>query len=197
MSFRQTNLRETLNKSFWHLKGYKRWPESSHFLKTLDSSRRRPGSRRSDELFLIQSFLSSTNLQSCTRAWIAALIKHTQIITLLVFLCVSISSIEPALAQQQSGCFTGKDLDGYTVNAFVSVEQYGDWFQIYGQIYSAAENILYKFSADGHSGAGRMYQNHEYEAGAMYIDISNLTEQGFELNIDSYGSVSLQRTECR
>lgn len=115
----------------------------------------------------------------------------------IIFLCTLMASSGTALAQQQSGCFTGKDQHGYTVNAFVSMEKYGDWFQIFGQLYSAGENRLYKFSADGHSGAGRMYQNHEYESGAMYIDVLNLTEQEFVLNIDSYGTINLQRTNCQ
>ena len=122
--------------------------------------------------------------------------KMMRNLALLTF-CLVLSGLSGRVyAQQQSGCFSGKDSLGYPANVFVSVERYGDWFQITGQIYSSGENRLYKFSADGHSGAGRLYLNHEYEAGAVYIDILNLTEQEFVINIESYGTFRFVRTNC-
>ena len=102
-----------------------------------------------------------------------------------------------ALAQQQSGCFAGQDYLGYPAKAFVNVERYGDWFQIYGQIYSSGTNTMYRFSVDGHSGAGRLYQRHEYESGAVYMDILNLTENEFVFELESYGRFLFERTQCR
>ncbi len=104
---------------------------------------------------------------------------------------------DDAFAQQQSGCFAGRDYLGYPAKAFVNVERYGDWFQIHGQIYSSGTNTAYRFSVDGHSGAGRLYQRHEYESGAIYMDILNLTETEFLFELESYGKFLFKRTQCR
>lgn len=103
---------------------------------------------------------------------------------------------QEALAQQQSGCFIGRDHLGHPAKAVVSVERIRDWFQITGQIYSSGENRVYKFSADGHSGAGRLYQRHEYESGALYIDVVNLTETEFVLEVESHGVFLFRRGRC-
>lgn len=109
---------------------------------------------------------------------------------------VALAAGAPALAQQQSGCFAGRDHLGAPAKVYVSVERYGDWFEIAGQIYSSGANQIYKFKADGHSGAGRLFGGHEYEAGALYINVQNLTEAEFVLQVESYGVFHFRRSPC-
>lgn len=101
-----------------------------------------------------------------------------------------------AQGQPQSGCFIGKDSLGQPAKAFVNIERYGDWFQIHGQIYSSGENQIYRFNVDGHSGAGRLFQRHEYEAGAVYMDILTLSEKEFVFKVEGYGHFVFRRSPC-
>ncbi len=109
---------------------------------------------------------------------------------------VSVAFAVGALAQQQSGCFAGRDHLGAPAKVYVSVERYGDWFEIAGQIYSSGANQIYNFKADGNSGAGRLFGGHEYEAGALYISVQNLTEAEFVLQVESYGVFRFRRSQC-
>jgi len=99
-----------------------------------------------------------------------------------------------AQAQQQSGCFAGPDQFGKPAKVFLAVERWGDWFQITGEIYGA--NRVYRFGADGHSGAGRLYERHEYEAGAASINVTTLTASEFVLEVEGYGVFHFKRTGC-
>jgi hypothetical protein len=118
------------------------------------------------------------------------------------FLLVAVISITAfsaapnANAQQQSGCYFGKDHLGYPAKVHVSVEHYGDWFEVAGMIYSSGADRVYKFKADGHSGAGRLYERHEYESGALYISVQDLTETAFALEVESYGVFHFRRGRC-
>lgn len=114
----------------------------------------------------------------------------------IVILGAAIAADPKAAAQQRSGCFVGKDHLGYPAKARVSVERYGDWYQITGQIYSSGANRVYRFNADGHSGAGRLYERHEYESGAIHISVQDLTETDFVLQVESYGVFHFRRTRC-
>ena len=104
---------------------------------------------------------------------------------------------QEAAAGQWSACFIGKDTLGHPAKAFVSAERYGEYFEITGQIYSSGYGRVYKFSADGHSGAGRLYQRHEYESGAIYITVLNLTETDFVIEVESYGVLRYRRGRCQ
>ncbi len=127
----------------------------------------------------------NTNLPCALRNWLVAVIMG-----------VAIAICPFAMAYQQSGCYVGKDHHGYPAKAYVSVERYGDWFEIAGQIYSSGENRVYRFKADGHSGAGRLFQGHEYESGALYISVQSLTETNFVLQVESYGVFYFRRARC-
>lgn len=120
----------------------------------------------------------------------------TNVTLLAAFLSAAASISHEAQAQQQSGCFAGPNQFGKPAKVFLAVERWGDWFQINGQIYSSGANRLYRFGADGHSGAGRLYERHEYEAGAAYINVRTLTESDFVLEVEGYGVFHFKRTSC-
>jgi hypothetical protein len=120
----------------------------------------------------------------------------TIVILFAAFLSATVATSPKAAAQQQSGCFAGPDQFGKPAKVFLAVERWGDWFQITGQIYSSGANRLYRFGADGHSGAGRLYERHEYEAGAAYINVRTLTERDFVLEVEGYGTFHFRRASC-
>ena len=99
-------------------------------------------------------------------------------------------------AEQRHGCFAGDDLAGGQALATVVVEQFDDWFQITGQIRSTGLGQMYRFSADGHSGAGRLIQRHEYEAGATYVQIRDLSERQLIMEVEGYGVLHLRQVGC-
>ncbi|GEM_PF-6976270 len=101
-----------------------------------------------------------------------------------------------AAAAQQSGCFSGRDHLGQPARVFLTAERHGDWFEIYGQIYATGTGQVYRFKADGHSGAGRVYSRHEYESGAAYIQIRQLDQAVFVVEVDGYGVFRYQRSSC-
>jgi hypothetical protein len=98
----------------------------------------------------------------------------------------------PATAQQWSACFAGQDYTGAPTQIAVFAERYNDWFEIGGQM-----NIgLMRFKADGHSGAGRLFSGHEYESGALYIQVLDLNENLFVLEVEGYGVSQFRRANC-
>jgi hypothetical protein len=99
-------------------------------------------------------------------------------------------------AEERSGCFAGSDLQGGTATAYVIAEWFGEYFEIYGNIYSTSFGQTYRFKADGHSGAGRLFVNYEYESGARYIWVRSLTEANFFLDVENYGQLVLNRIPC-
>ena len=101
-----------------------------------------------------------------------------------------------AQTQQMTGCFVGDDLSGGQAHAEVTAERIGDWAQIVGQIRSTGLGQVYRFTVDGHSGAGRVFISHEYEAGAAYMQIRDLSETRLIMEIDGYGTLRLARTGC-
>lgn len=98
-------------------------------------------------------------------------------------------------AQQWSACFAGRDHLGQPTHVVVLVERYNDWFEIAGQITSSSVGRL-RFKADGHSGAGRMFSGHEHEAGGVYIDVLDLNDAAFVLEVEGYGVFRFQRSRC-
>ena len=74
-------------------------------------------------------------------------------------------------------------------------ERYGDYYGIFGVIRSAAIGTM-QVKADGWSGAGRMFRGHEYESGALYIQISDYTGSSLVLSVEGYGSFPFQMTRC-
>jgi hypothetical protein len=101
----------------------------------------------------------------------------------------------PAAAQQWSACFAGQDYAGAPTQIAVFAERYNDWFEISGQIYSTSIGRM-RFKADGHSGAGRLFSGHEYESGALYIQVRDLNESVFVLEVEGYGVFRFRRANC-
>jgi hypothetical protein len=99
-------------------------------------------------------------------------------------------------AEQRSACFAGSDLQGGLTTAYVIAEWFGEYFEIYGNIHSTSLGQTYRFKADGHSGAGRLFVNYEYESGSRYIGVRSLTEANFILDVENYGQLVLNRTPC-
>lgn len=106
-----------------------------------------------------------------------------------------IASATPAPAQQAAACYVGRDYTGGEARLEVVAERYGDFFEIYGTLRSAAVGTM-RLKADGWSGAGRLFRAHEYESGALYIRISQYTGQSFVLEVEGYGSYPFQQTAC-
>lgn len=111
-------------------------------------------------------------------------------------LMAAVWPLSVARAEQWSGCFVGSDLAGGQAFAAVGAERYSDWFEIMGQIQSTGMGRVYNFKADGHSGAGRLYVGHEYEAGAVYVQILDLSDRHFALEVEGHGVLRLERTSC-
>ena len=101
-----------------------------------------------------------------------------------------------SLAEQWSGCYVGSDLVGGQAFAAVGAERYNNWFEIMGRIQSTGMGRVYNFKADGHSGAGRLYVGHEYESGAVYVQIKDLSDRQFVLEVEGHGVLQLSRTSC-
>ena len=115
----------------------------------------------------------------------------------IVLIATLASGVAPkdAVAQQTQGCFVGQDQYGAPVQMFLQAERYGDYFEIYGRLQS--QNIgMMQLKADGWSGAGRMFRNHEYEGGAVFIEISNYTGSSLVLSVDGYGSFQFRASPC-
>ena len=99
------------------------------------------------------------------------------------------------VAQPAESCFVGQDQFGAPVRMLLQVERYGDYFEVFGRLQS--QNIgTMQLKADGWSGAGRMFRNHEYEGGAVFIEISNYTGSSLVLNVDGYGSFQFRAAPC-
>lgn len=113
----------------------------------------------------------------------------------LIILFVNVAHPHVSFAEQAYGCFVGQDATGGQAVLRLAAERYGDYYEVYGTIASAAIGQM-RVKADGWSGAGRMFYRHEYENGAMYIKIVNYTGTSFTLEVEGYGSFPFQRTNC-
>ena len=102
---------------------------------------------------------------------------------------------EIARGEQEQGCFVGRDNTGSSAILWLSAERIGDYFEISGTIRSPAVGTM-QLKADGWSGAGRMFRGHEYESGALFIEISDYTGSSLVLSVEGYGSFPFQRTRC-
>lgn len=111
-------------------------------------------------------------------------------------LVASLAGMSDVRSEQWSACFSGSDLAGGQAFAAVGAERYGDWFEIMGWIQSTGMGRAYNFKADGHSGAGRLYVGHEYESGAVYIQIRALSDGQFVMEVEGHGVLQLRRTNC-
>ena len=124
-----------------------------------------------------------------------ALVRRT-LIALPLAVLLAAAGIPDARAQQWQACYVGGDLAGGRAFAAVTAERYGDWFEVRGRIRSTARGRVYSFKADGHSGAGRMFARHEYESGAVYVRIRDLSESRFVMEVQGHGVQHLRRTKC-
>ncbi len=111
----------------------------------------------------------------------------------LVFLIAAFAG--PARAQQAQACYLGEDYQGGPAILRLVSERIGDSFEIYGVFQSAAVGTM-QLKADGWSGAGRMFRSHEYESGAIYIQISDYTGAGLVLGVEGYGRFPFRQTAC-
>ncbi len=100
-----------------------------------------------------------------------------------------------AQAQQAQACYVGQDYQGGQAILRLISERIGDYFEIYGVFQSSAVGTM-QLKADGWSGAGRMFRSHEYEAGAIFIQISDYTGAGLVLGVEGYGRFPFQQTAC-
>lgn len=100
-----------------------------------------------------------------------------------------------AQAQQQQGCFVGRDHTGGSAALWLSTERYGDYYGILGALRSVTVGTM-RIKADGWSGAGRMFRGHEYESGALYIQISDYTGSSLVLWVEGYGRFPFRKTRC-
>lgn len=98
-------------------------------------------------------------------------------------------------AEQAQGCFVGRDYTGGTAVLQLVAERYGDYYEVFGTVRSNAVGMM-RVKADGWSGAGRMFRGHEYEGGALYIQISDYTGSSLVLSVEGYGSFRFRRTRC-
>jgi hypothetical protein len=124
------------------------------------------------------------------------LFRTTRILLGVVVFAATITISPKATAQQQRGCFIGKDHLGYPATVYVSFEKYRNSSKITGKIYSSGTKRVYSFTADGYSGAGRLYERYEYEASALYISVKQLTKTDFVLQVESIGVFNFRRTRC-
>ena len=97
---------------------------------------------------------------------------------IILFVLSALALQGPAAAQQAQACYVGQDYQGGQATLRLISERYGDSFEIYGTFRSAAVGTM-QLKADGWSGAGRMFRGHEFESGAIYIQISEYTGQSF------------------
>lgn len=102
---------------------------------------------------------------------------------------------EIAQGQQQQGCFLGQDHTGGSAALWLSTERYGDYYGLLGALRSAAVGTM-RIKADGWSGSGRMFRRHEYESGALYIQISDYTGSSLVLWVEGYGRFPFRKTRC-
>lgn len=115
-------------------------------------------------------------------------------ITVCLFMCL-VLGISSARAETRTGCFAGADATGQPARMILTAERYGDYYEVFGQIATASFGNL-RIKADGWSGAGRMFRNHEGEAGAIFISISDFSAAGLMLHVDGYGSFPFRTTGC-
>jgi hypothetical protein len=100
-----------------------------------------------------------------------------------------------AAAQQWAGCFAGADATGAPARLALQAERYGDYFEIYGSVASPSIGVM-QIKADGWSGAGRMFRNHEGEGGAVYIHILDYTGAGLVLRVEGWGDFPFRAVGC-
>ncbi len=111
----------------------------------------------------------------------------------LVLLIVAFAST--ARAQQAQACYMGEDYQGGQAILRLVSERIGDFFEIYGLFQSAAVGTM-QLKADGWSGTGRMFRSHEYETGAIFIQISDYTGASLVLGVEGYGRFPFRQTPC-
>ena len=110
-------------------------------------------------------------------------------------LALALGCATPVAAQQSQGCFVGADAVGAPAQLVLQAEQYGESFEVWGQVSSPTIGVM-QIKADGWSGAGRLFRGHEGEAGALYVQITDFTAQGLVLQVEGYGSFPFRAVAC-
>lgn len=111
---------------------------------------------------------------------------------MLVFTALLSRSIAAETAQ---GCFAGTDATGQPARMFLIAERYGQYYEVFGQLVTISFGTL-RIKADGWSGAGRLFRNHEGEADALYIRISEYSGTSLVLSVEGYGRFPFRAVPC-
>ena len=112
-----------------------------------------------------------------------------------LLIALAVGGTGGASAQQWAGCFAGADAAGAPARLALQAERYGDYFEIRGTVASPTVGVM-QLKADGWSGAGRMFRNHEGESGATYIQILDFTDAGFVLRVEGWGDFPFRSAGC-
>lgn len=121
--------------------------------------------------------------------------RRPALASVLIAMLAASAGPKAGVAQQTRDCFVGEDQYGAPVRMILQAERYGDSFEVYGRLQS--QNIgTMQLKADGWSGEGRMFRDHEYEGGAVYIEILNYTGSSLVLNVGGYGSFPFRASPC-
>lgn len=117
--------------------------------------------------------------------------------TLFVLVTLAVASMlsTSLAAETVQGCFAGRDASGQPARMFLTAERYGDYYEVFGQIATTSSGT-FRIKADGWSGVGRMFRNHEGEAAAIYIKISDYSGSRLVLHVDGYGRFPFQAVPC-
>lgn len=116
-------------------------------------------------------------------------------VLVLVFVLSAGTFSMPLSAESVRGCFAGRDASGQPARMSLTAERYGQYYEVFGQISTTSFGV-FRIKADGWSGAGRMFRNHEGEAGAIYIKISDYSGSSLVLHVDGYGRFPFQAVAC-
>jgi hypothetical protein len=113
--------------------------------------------------------------------------------------CIAATALTLAVAQgaaqQAGGCFAGTDFTGQPVRMELVAEQIGELFEIYGILMGPGIGSM-QLKADGWSGVGRLFRGHEFEADALYIQLSDFTGTSVVLTVEGYGTVPFSAIGC-
>lgn len=92
-------------------------------------------------------------------------------------------------------CFQSTDALGGVSDTALYFAQSASFFEIFGRI--GSENFgKANIKVEGYSGAGKIYKEHEYESGAIFVAMSQLTGSSFQLKIGDYGTYVYTAVPC-
>jgi hypothetical protein len=120
---------------------------------------------------------------------------------LRAMICVSLFGVFAGLANaawgQESGpfCFRGNDALGGESTMELRVARAGQFFEYFGQI--GSENFgQANIKIEGNSGTGKIYTGHEYESGAIVVNVVNYDRSSFDLKVGDFGIYRYTLVPC-